>query len=383
MLNHLHPCACVQGFGAVQHHGVARLQPSEHLHIALQIVAAQRDRGKAQPVCRALPHAALQPLALHGGQGNHRRGRQGRGVQRYLGQFAHGGQGGGHLGEGHFGQQLLGHAVGVRLHAHHAAGQGRIAARAQADAGWQARGQPHGGALVQAQMNPHAAGHHQLQHGLPGHHGAARLHRAGGNDGRLRRNQLQMLALGAQGGHLGAGALQFLVGSGQGGLGHIALLALEVQAFGAGGLGLGQLGIALQLRGGKVLPGLRLLHTGLGAGLGGLQGADAGIQIDRVHAAQHLPGLHAIAHIHAQRLHPPGHRRPQGVQLPRLHHAQAKQLRGECLLAHLHFGDGDGGHRPGAQGHPQQQCAQGQQHDQHFELGRREGWEFHGRTASL
>ena len=73
----------------------------------------------------------------------------------------------------------------------------------------------------------------------------ARLHRAGGNDGRLRRNQLQMLALGAQGGHLGAGALQFLVGGGQGGLGHIALLALEVQAFGAGGLGLGQLGIAL------------------------------------------------------------------------------------------------------------------------------------------
>ncbi len=58
MLNHLHPCACVQGFGAVQHHGVARLQPSEHLHIALQIVAAQRDRGKAQPIS---PCAASTP----------------------------------------------------------------------------------------------------------------------------------------------------------------------------------------------------------------------------------------------------------------------------------------------------------------------------------
>ncbi len=80
MLNHLHPCACVQGFGAVQRRGVARLQPSEHLHVALQIVAAQRDRGKAQPICRALPHAALQPLALRSGQGDHRRGRRRGGV---------------------------------------------------------------------------------------------------------------------------------------------------------------------------------------------------------------------------------------------------------------------------------------------------------------
>ncbi len=183
--------------------------------------------AKRSPICRALPHAALQPLALHGGQGNHRRGRQGRGVQRYLGQFARGGQGGGHLGEGH-----LASSSSVTLSACGSTrttrpGSGASPRERKRMLAGKPAASPHGGALVQAQMNPHAAGHHQLQHGLPGHHGAARLHRAGGDDGRLRRNQLQMLALGAQGGHLGAGALQFLVGGGQGGLGHIALWRLR------------------------------------------------------------------------------------------------------------------------------------------------------------
>ena len=245
------------------------------------------------------------------------------------------------------------------------------------DACGQACCQPLGAHLVDAQVNPQAVGGYQLQHVLPGHHGAARLGLARNHQAVLRRAQQQVGALGLQRAAIGLHAGALLACRRQGRLGHLEFLAAHGQGFFAGGASSPQLGVALRLRGGKLLACLGFAHVGVAALQRSRLGVDALLQIHWLHGGQQLPGTHVLAHIHVHLLHAPGHGGANAQGVARLHRANAKHRRLQGAALGQRLCHGHRRQRAGAQRHVAQQRGQGHEHGQHRQGATLQGKAFH------
>ena len=139
---------------------------------------------------------------LQTGVGHEQRGRCFRQLQRDFGQLADGAARC-RDAESHLRDALFGDAVGQQFQSRHLPGQRLLRLRAQNDAGGQANGQCAGAALINPQPDPQTGRINQPQHRLPGHHGAARLRVAAGDDAVSRGQQPHRATLLRQRGALG------------------------------------------------------------------------------------------------------------------------------------------------------------------------------------
>ena len=237
--------------------------------------------------------------------------------------------------------------------------------RAQHHLGRLPYGQPGGTALVNACSDPQAGRIDQPQHRLPRHHGGARLGLAGGDHTRRRGQQAHIAALLHQCGPLGGQTLHLLararrigLGTVQCGAGRGQLLLAAFECAGADEGLAGQVFVAAQVARAQLLAGQRILHLGLGGGLGaacagqrGIQRRHALVQIDRVHLGQQLAGLHAVAHIGQHAQHAACRSGADHPAAPRLHRADAKGRRADRARAHLRHRHPDRGQRAVAHQH--------------------------------
>ncbi len=305
---------------------------------------------------------------------------RGRQSQRHLGHLAHGNARGQRV-QRHHRQPLLGHAVGQRLHAHHLAWQHLARARAQRDARHQPRRQPGRAALVHPQLHPQARRVHQPQHRLARHHRAAAFGVAAGHQRRGRGHQFQIAALLRQRRALGPQTDDVLRAAAQVGLrrlqprvGRRHFLRARFQRRTADEALPRQVLVAFEIRRRERAPRHRVAHLRLGrlpralrTGQRGVQRGQALVQVHRVHLGQRLAGLHRVAHVHLHRAHPPGHRGPHQPAAPRLHLANAEDLRRHAAglhrrHLHLHRGQRSGAQRhKGQRGHQRQRQTAQQQ----------------------
>ena len=166
--------------------------------------------------------------------------------------------------------------------------------------------------MVEADIDPHAGGVDHFHHCLSGDQRGTGIGGTHADQAGDRGDQMQIDALADQSIALGAAAQHFLLGGIQIGargpqarLGDLAFLAFGLDCFLADGTRLQELFITLRLGFGKALARRDILnlrlggqHIGLGTHQCGIQGADAVVEIDRVHLAQHLACLDPVAHLH-------------------------------------------------------------------------------------
>jgi hypothetical protein len=127
-----------------------------------------------------------------------------------------------------------------------------------------------------------------------------------------------------------------------------------------------------------LLAGLRVLQAGLGALHGGGLGAQAFVKIHRIHFAQHLACGDALAHLHRQAQHAPGHRGANVVGGTRFHRANAEQGGRDGALPGRGHRDGHGSERPRAQHHVDEQGQERHHHSQQGQGAALQGKSAHG-----
>ena len=109
-----------------------------------------------------------------------------------------------------------------------------------------------------------------------------------------------MAALAAQGRRIRLHPGSLSARGSQGGVSHGQLLALELHGLFTGRARDFQLGVALRLGCREGLAGAGFAHGRFRAFVRGFLGADAFVQIHRIHRAQGLACAHSVPHVHGQ-----------------------------------------------------------------------------------